>query len=586
MALDGIFLSGIAQEIRETLLGTKVDRIYQPSREELVVTFRGRSGSHKLLLSASANSARIHFTQMKLENPAQPPMFCMLLRKHLSSGKLVQVVQQGLDRILTLEFECINELGDRVINRLVVEIMGRHSNVALVGPEGQIVDAIKRVDATMSSVRQMLPGMRYQLPPGQEKLDLREVSPRQAVELLCQRGNGELAKALVSQIQGISPIVAREVAIFATRGRDCVPQELTQDQQDRLAFSLGWVADVANGKPGQPTMVLDLDGKPKDFAFLPVHQYGTARITRSYEGYSLLLDAFYREQGQMERMKQRSHDLLRLLVNATERISRKLDTQRQELAQSVDREHLRVCGDLLNANLYALQKGDPVARVQNFYEESLPEVEIPLDPRLTPAQNAQKYYTEYKKATTAEGMLRKLIQEGEQELEYLDSVFDSVTRTTNERELTAIRQELAQQGYVRFRGTQNKKPDRMPPHRYVTDDGFVVLSGRNNLQNDRLTMRESRNYDLWFHTQKIPGSHTILLTQGSQEIPNRSLEQAAIIAAANSKARDSALVPVDYTYIKNVKKIPGAKPGMVTYEKYQTAVVTPDLDLVQRLQQE
>ncbi len=586
MALDGIYLSGIAQEIRQTLLGTKVDRIYQPSREELVVTFRGRAGSHKLLLSASANSARIHFTQMKLENPAQPPMFCMLLRKHLSAGRLVEVRQQGLDRILSLEFECINELGDRVINRLVTEIMGRHSNVALVGPDGRIIDAIKRVDATMSSVRQMLPGMTYQLPPSQDKLDPREHTSRELAQQICQAGRGELSKALVAGIQGISPIVAREVAHFATRGQDLGAQDLTADQQDRLAFALGWVVDVANGKPGHPTMVLDLDGRPKDLAFLEIHQYGTARITRPYEGYSQLLDAFYREQGQVERMKQRSHDLLKLLVNATERIARKLAVQRQELEQSADREHLRICGDLLNANLYALQKGDRVARVQNFYEEELPEVEIPLDPRLTPAQNAQKYYSEYKKADTAEKMLRKLIQEGEQELEYLDSVFDSVTRTTNERELTAIRQELAQQGYVRSRGNQSKKPERLPPHRYVTDDGFVVLSGRNNLQNDRLTMRESRNYDLWFHTQKIPGSHTILLTQGQEEIPNRSLEQAAIIAAANSKARDSSLVPVDYTYIKNVKKIPGAKPGMVTYDRYQTAIVTPDLDLVQRLQQE
>ena len=582
MALDGAYLSLLAREIRAKAGEARIDKISQPSRDTLVIALRWRGGSGKLLLSAGAAGARAHFVTEAPENPKAAPMFCMLMRKHLGSGRLVGVEQMGMDRILHLKFETVNELGDTVVLTIAVEIMGRHSNLMLIGHDGRVIDAIKRVDQSTSSVRPILPGVTYTLPPAQHKLSPLQHTPEELCAAVVGGRDAELSKAILEQVEGLSPVVCRELAAYALQGGGGTAGQLDSRQTERLTEAFAHLQKHLEDPC--PTLVLDEGGRPVEFSFLPLGQYGNLR-TRTYEGEqgcSALLCDFFRERDRVERTRQRSGDLLRLLVNAIDRVARRLDTQRQELAQSQERDKLRKFGDLLSANLYTLQKGDSKAVVQDFYDPEGGMVEIPLDMRLTPTQNAQHYYSEYRKADTAEKKLRVLIEKGEEELAYLDSVYDALSRASAEAELTAIRTELAQQGYVRAHNQKGQKPAKLQPMRYRSSDGFLILCGRNNLQNDQLTLKDSRNYDLWFHTQKIPGSHTVVVADG-KEIPNRTMEEAAIIAAFNSKARESSKVPVDYALIKHVKKPQGAKPGMVIYDNYKTAIVTPDEELVRSL---
>ena len=583
MAFDGMFLYLLSHELEQKIIGARVDRIHQPTREEVIIALRWKGGSGKLLLSANAGGARIHFTEAAPENPKQPPMFCMLLRKHLGSARLMRLEQEGMDRTLRLVFESVNELGDLVELTLVLEIMGRHSNIILVDQNGKIIDAVKRIDAEMSSVRQILPGMTYQLPPPQpDKLDLRTVSASQIVERVAAAGGREVSKALLSAVQGMSPLTCREAENYAVRTANVRADELDEQQKKRLEEWLSMLKLRLQEYSGVPTILLEPSKKPRDFSFLPIHQFRGALISREEKSYSALLDSFYAERDQMDRMKQRSHDLLRLLANTSDRIARKIAAQQEELKECASREKLKISGDLISANLYQITKGDRVLRAQNFYDEALPTVEIPLDPALTPVQNAQRYYSEYRKQDTVEKKLQELIAQSQEELQYLDSVFDSLARAAKESELTAIREELSQTGYIKKYKDKNKKPEKLLPVEYRSSDGFTILVGRNNVQNDRLTLKDAHHYDMWFHTQKIPGSHTVVMAGGKQ-IPNRTLEEAAVIAAYHSRARESALVPVDYTIVKNVKKPSGAKPGKVIYDKFETAIVTPDKEKVAAL---
>ncbi|MBS1473744.1 MAG: fibronectin/fibrinogen-binding protein [Massilimaliae sp.] len=581
MALDGIFLASIRHEIEEKALNSRVDRIYQPSKEEIAITLRFRGGSVKLLMSASANSPRLHFTTIQLENPKSPPMFCMLLRKHLSTAKLVALRQLGSDRILFLDFETVNELGDLVVMTIAVEIMGRHSNIILINQEGKIIDAVKRITDEMSSVRPILPGMKYTLPPAQDKLNFFTATREEASAAFQAAKNQDFAKAIMQVYSGVSPILSREIAYYATGGIDLMKNEVSNFRMNRMFERIEAIRERVQSHTEQFTMVSE-KGKPKDFTLIPIEQYGSYLQKSSYPTAGELLDHFFSERDRVERMKQRSHDLLKLLVNTTERITRKLDIQHRELSASENRETHKIYGDLLNANLWAFRKGDRFVTVQNFYDENCAEVTIPLDEALTPAQNAQKYYTEYRKAKTAEEKLLELIAKSEQELIYLDSIFDAVTRTTGESELLEIREELTEQGYLKNYRNKNKMLRPLPPLQYRSSDGFTILCGRNNRQNDKLTLKTAHNYDLWLHTQRIAGSHVIVVADG-KEIPNRTIEEAAVIAAYNSKARDSAKVPVDYTLVRYVKKPNGAKPGMVIFTDYQTVYVTPDPALAEQL---
>lgn len=584
MPLDGIFLNRIKTELTQKILNGRVDKIHQPAKETIVVAMRAQGGNHKLLISASSSNPRLHFTTLPQDNPKSPPMFCMLMRKHLTGAKLVAIRQVGLDRILHMDFETVNDMGDRITMTLAVEIMGRHSNIILIGPDRRIVDAVKRIYGEMSRVRPILPGMKYTLVPAQDRLNIFDTTPSKIISRLQAGPDLELSKALLKALEGVSPLVCREIAHHAVRGGEVTITNLTEEHIIRLKFYLSQLIDQLTEDKTHPTMLVDATGKPKDFSFLDIEQYGHTLVCRSYETYSEMLDHFYRERDRIDRMHQRSADLLKLLVTLEERTSRKLAAQREELKTSSQRGWLKICGDLLNSNLYRLEKGMKSASLENFYEEGNPEVEIKLDPRLTPSQNAQRYYAKYRKEDTAEKKLHALIEQGEAELQYFESVFDELSRASLDRELTEIRTELAAGGYVKNPAKRGMKVDKLSPLRYVSDDQFTILCGRNNIQNDRLTLKDSRKRDIWFHTQKIPGSHVVVISNG-REVPNRTLEQACVIAAYHSKARESGKVPVDYTEIRNVWKHPCGKPGLVLYEPYQTAVVTPDKDLVTRLEQ-
>ena len=582
MALDGAFLRHLKKEITDRALGARVDKIYQPNKEELVFLLRTRQEAFKLLLSARANSPRIHFTQYAPENPKVPPMLCMLLRKRLSGAKLVEVRQPGLERLLYLDFDAANELGDKVRLSLVIEIMGKYSNIILVDGQGKIVDALKRVDEEMSSQRLVQPGLAYELPPAQNKPCMLECQPEEIVEAIVhQPKNQSLNKGILNALQGLSPVVCREIEHQVGRGQELFTRDLTQEQRERLRFFLERLFTTVRDTAGEPYMVTKIKGKPMEFSFLNIVQYGTLASVSRWEDFSSLLDEFYEERDRQDRMRVKAQDLLRLLANAWERLSRKINLQRGELARSEDREHLRVCGDLINANLYRIERGSAFADLENFYDENR-LMRVKLDPALNATQNAQKYYKEYRKAKTAQQVLGEQIAQAEQELLYVDSVFDCLSRAQSESELNEIRQELREEGYLKAVRDKRKPPAPLAPLEFVSSEGFRILVGRNNRQNDKLTLKQANNNDIWLHTKNIPGSHTIIVTGGRQP-GDATLKEAAMLAAYHSRAKDSSQVPVDYTQVRYVSKPQGAKPGMVIYVHYQTLFVTPQHELTEKL---
>ncbi len=587
MALDGAYLRMLKLEIEQNAVGSRIDRIYQPSREEIIFLLRSRGWSGRLLLSAGADSPRIHYTEQPFENPKTPPMFCMFLRKHLTGAKLLGVRQMGMDRVLYLDFEATNELGDLVNITVAAEIMGRHSNIILIDGDGKVMDSIKRVDQEMSGVRPILPGIRYTEPPRQDKLNLLETDDETLKARILSEKSADLAKSLMGSLEGFSSVLTREITAYTIHGQDADKNALTKDQWDRLFFFLGKIRESLRTGEGKFTTVFDQDGKSREFSFVDITQYGALVVSKTYGSPSALLDSFYSERVRLERMKQRSNDLLRMLLNTTDRLARKIAAQKEELAACADREELKKKGELLTANLWKMKKGDRVVTVEDYYNDNR-EMDIELDPALSPVDNAQKYYKEYRKAATAEKMLQKLIVEGEAELQYVDSVFDAVSRTSGESELLEIRQELSEQGYLKNYKNKNKLLKAQPPLKYRTSDGYLVWCGRNNKQNDKLTCRDARPWDIWFHTQGFAGSHVILVTEGTDlnDLPDRTVEEAAAIAAWNSKARGAALIPVDYTQVKNVKKPNGAKPGMVIFDHYYTLYSTPDEEKVAAMAEE
>lgn len=575
MALDGGYLRHICNEINENALNCRVEKVYQPNKDEIILGLRGLNGASKLLLSARANSPRINFTKYAPENPKVPPMLCMLFRKHLCGAKLINARQEAMERIIFLDFDATNELADHVNLTLAVEIMGKYSNVIFIDENGDIIDALKRVDISMSSQRLVLPGLKYSMPPAQDKMNILETS---AEDVLARIENitvdTKLSKALLNTIQGVSPVICREIEYLTGRGNDITTGSLTNEDKKRLLFFLNRMITQLKEHSGTPCMAV-VNGKPMDFAFMDITQYGEAAVIKRSESFSSLLDDFFNERDTAERMKVKSQDLHRLLANTTERLSRKINSQSAELAQCTDREPLRIMGDLLQANLYRIEKGANSVTVENYYDNNSP-ITIPLNPALTATQNSQKYYKNYRKAKTAEQVLKVQIEKAKEELEYIDTVIEALNRATTEGELAEIRAELTEQGYVKAPRGKQKKAASLPPLKFTSSTGFTILVGRNNKQNDKLTLKTASKNDIWLHTKDIHGTHTIILTEG-KEVDSTTLQEAAQLAAYHSKARNSAQVPVDYTLVKNVSKPSGAKPGMVIYVKNKTLYVTPQL---------
>ncbi|MCX4357225.1 MAG: NFACT RNA binding domain-containing protein [Oscillospiraceae bacterium] len=582
MSLDGALLHCVKQEL-SNLMGARVDKIYQPSREEIVLSLRllnspDRSAK-KLIFSANGGSARVNLTSAEFENPQSPPMFCMLLRKHLGGGRLIDIRQDGLERILYFDFECTNEIGDIVVNTVVSEIMGRHSNIIIVRG-GRVVDSIKRVTDEVSSVRRVLPNIVYETPPRAERLNILDAGTDEIIRALNGRTD-RLAKALPDILEGISPIFARECAYYSTGDTDIPCNLLDEEQFGNAALFLCKAKKALNGS-AEFTMLTDETGKKKDFCFVDIGQYGSAMTVTKFDTANEMLDDFFSSAGRAERTRQRARDLLKTITNAYERISRKLELQKKELAECGEREVFRVCGDLINANIYRLEKGMTSCTLDDFYTGE--RREIKLDARLTPSQNAQRYYAEYRKLDTAEKMLTELIKKGADDLVYLDSVLDCISRNENEQELNEIRRELREQGFVRGGKdkTDDKKKKPSEPMKFRSTDGFEILVGKNNRQNDQLTLKTAKATDIWLHTKDIAGSHVIIKTDGKTP-SEQTIFEAAQLAAFHSKGKSGSGVPVDYVAVKFVKKPAGAKPGMVIFTNNKTLYVTPDESAVEKL---
>lgn len=572
MPLDAMCMTGVLHELRGIITGGKIDKIYQPAQDEVIFHMRTGSGNVRLLLSAAPAHPRAQLTGIPRENPDSPPMFCMLLRKYLTGARLLELSQPPLERLAEFRFETLNELGDRVERRLILECIGRRSNLILLDGEGRITDCIRRVDTDLSAKRPLMPGMFYQYPEPVDKQNPFTLSEEDLENILrAAPADVPWDKWLLDTFTGFSPLIARELAFRAGEDRGALEAQFMK-----------LVSDI-KGDYFTPIALLR-EGAAVDFSFLPILQYGPETELKRYESFSGLLDDFYAARESQDRIKQKGQDFIKQVKNARDRVARRVANQEKELEATKDRERLRQFGDIVTSNLYAMQRGMTVLRASNFYDPEGGEVEIPLDPLKTPQQNAAKYYKDYNRAKTAEQVLRVQVEKGKQELAYLDSVLENITLAEGDRDLQEIRQELSDTGYLRRQKTAAKREKRVvsKPMEFRSTAGLRISVGKNNGQNDRLTTKEARKGDIWLHTQKIHGSHVILHTDGV-EPDSASLREAAMLAAWFSQGREGGNVPVDYTPVRFVKKPVGARPGMVVYYTYETMYVTPEEELVKKL---
>ncbi len=569
MPLDGIFLNHLKEELQITV-GCRADKIHQPSKDELVMLLRSSGFTGKLLISARSGSSRVHITSASFDNPAEPPAFCKLIRKHLSSAKITAVEQIGLDRILIFRFMTYNEMGDTIYPFLVVELITGRANIILCDQNGRILDALKRSDIE-SSARLIQPGATYTLPEREEKLNPYTASVKDMAAAITNSAR-PLGGAFTAGIDGVSPLVSRELGGNITPDIDKSATDLTASEQDALEGVL--LAFKEGLKSPAPYILKDTSGEGKDFCYLPITQYGSTISCERAQSFSALLDGFYLERDNKARIKAASLDILKLLNNLKNRTERKMQYRIQDLEKCKNREEYRIFGELLKANIYAIEKGAGSARVQNYYSENLDFINIPLDPSLSVSANAAKYFKEYKKTYTAEQTLTTLLENDKKELAYLESVLESLSRAQNAADLIEIKEELYDAGYIYKTQNQKRRVAVSKPREFISEGGFKILVGKNNRENDLLTTKMASKSDLWFHTKNIPGSHVVLFTEG-KEVDEESLLFAASLAAGFSKAKEGENVPVDFTEIKNVKKPAGAKPGMVIYKANKTIYAKP-----------
>ena len=574
MALDAITMSLLADELDEKLQGSRIDKIHQPSKDEVVFHLRKRDGNLKLLLSARSGSARLCITDESFENPQVPPSFCMLLRKYMSGARFVSAASVEGERIIMLSFTATSEMGDTVNIDIAAELMGRYANLVIINGDGKIIDAMKRVDADASAVRQLLPGLMYKLPPNRDNPKF--ISETQSVFDKVFVYNGPVNQAFLRCSQGMGPVIAREIEYLAGTG-DSYADKLTEQQEKDVIAAAETVKNYYSNP--QYTIVYNQQNSPSEFSFMPLTQYEGLN-TKTFESLNQLLDEYYSEKDKAERLRQKGKDLHKLVRNLVDRTVRKQAARKEELAQSTDNEKFRIYGELLTANLWQLEKGMKKVEVLNYYDNT--NVTIALDPKLTGNQNAQKYYKEYKRKQTAVKMLTQLISQGEVELEYLQSVAYSVSNAQNEKELMAVRSELHDAGYLKYYKNREKKQKPQDFIRYISSDGFLILVGRNNLQNDRLTMKTARGKDMWFHTKNAPGSHVVVMSEG-RDIPLPTQNEAAMLAVYHSSQKGSPKVDVDYTFVKNIRKTNDLKPGMVIYDIYESAPVIVDDAVIEKL---
>lgn len=585
MALDGIAIAALVKELNERLSGGKIDKIHQPERDEVIMHIRHIGENSKLLLCANPSFPRAHITNMTKENPAQPPMFCMLLRKHLAGGRILGFEQNDFERIIKMNVESADELGFMGVKSLIIEIMGKHSNIILTDNNGKILDSIYHVDITVSSVRQVLPGLMYELPPSQGKANP-ILAGEDDVAAHLDGSEIELKRQLMNAYSGISPLIASEIVYRATGSVDTKGCDVVEDVRRRVARCFVFLFDKIRSGDFAPTVLTDAEfGKMLDYSGVDITLYEKMATKEVYPTMSEALDSFYMKKATGESMRQKSGDLMKFVTNNIDRCRKKLQIQNETLQKVGKRDKYKLYGDLVTANIYRIQQGMTGIEVENYYSETGETVMIALESDLTPSQNAQKYYKRYNKDKTAEAETIKQKELNEAEIDYLESVQQSIATAESMTELTQIRDELIEQGYLKNKGRLKKgmkSPAPQPLH-FISSDGYDIYVGKNNRQNDYVTLKIGRSTDLWFHTKGIHGSHVIIKTSDAETVPDETYLEAATLAAYYSKGRSGSNIPVDYTEVKNVKKPSGAKPGMVIYVNYSTIYTNPDEKTVEKL---
>lgn len=586
MAFDGFVTHHIVRELNDKLVMGKIDKIYQPEKDEIIISVRTVSGTYRLLLSAVSSNPRVHLTEISRQNPINAPLFCMILRKHLTGGKITNISQQDFDRVIKIDVECYTELGDLTTKSLITEIMGRHSNIILVKDDRRIIDSIKHIDGTVSAVRQVLPNLFYELPPQQEKTNPKNFSlDIFADKLLSYSSDTLLDKLLLSEFMGMSPLMSREIIYRITGNTKTFLNEV-----DIKSFANN-VADTLNdiiNNEHKSSFILDSSSKkPVAFSCTTLSQYDGIGEIRECDSISYAVESFFASRDLSDRLLQRSAGITKIINNNIERCEKKIAIHSDVLEKSGKREQYKIYGDLLTANMYRIEQGATSVTVTNYYSDKGEDITIPLQSDLSPSANCQRYYKLYTKTKAAELHAKEQLIEAETEKTYLESVLDCVKRAENYTDISEIRDELSEQGYIANNSSKiNKKKNKGKslPMEFKSSDGFTILVGRNNKQNDELTIRMAFSTDIWLHTKTIPGSHTLIRTnQNPENVPDQTIIEAATIAAYFSKAQTSSGVPVDYTQIKNVKKPNGAKPGFVIYETNNTVYVTPDKELIEKL---
>jgi len=582
MPLDAIYPTHVAEELRLFLQGARIDKIHQPARDEIVLAMRGQGKNGRLLLSANPSHPRAHITSVSMENPQSPPMFCMLLRKHLIGGKLQEIIQPPMERVLDFAFACTDEMGEEVTRHLVIELMGRNSNLILCGSDGRIIDCVRRVDYEMSQKRQVLPGLYYHLPPEQDKRNPLTVTLDELSQLMSEIHSPVRPDSfLLDHFAGISPLIARELIFRYDPDLEDL-NLLTMASRYALSAYLKQTFSTLGGAQDKPILLVK-SGENWDFTYMPVQQYGSLVESVPQSSFSGMLDTFYAKRDAVARMRSKSSAMNKTVINLRNRAARKLENQKKELDATADRDDLRIRGELITANLFRIKRGQTKLVAENYYDPDLREIEIMLSPLLSPQQNAAKYFKDYNKAKNAEKILGEQIEKGTMELSYLESILEELRRAENEKDLQEIRQELVSGGYLRSQDKQKRmKTQPSKPMEFRSTSGLRIRVGKNNTQNDVLTLKSSFKSDIWYHAQKIHGSHVILSCEGSAP-DEESILEAARLAAWFSQGREGQNVPVDYTYVKHVKKPNGAKPGMVIYDRYNTVYVTPDAQLPDQL---
>jgi len=571
MPLDAVTVSALAKELNERLEGGRIDKVQQPERDMLLLSLRAKGENLRLVIAAGTGNARAGITRGSFENPAEPPMFCMLMRKHLVGARILSVTQPEYERLLIFTLDTHDELGVQSEKKLAVELIGRSANAVLIGADGRIIDCMRRMDFAGDALRRMLPGMIYRLPPKQEKPVFFALNPAQRRALIASADKTvPVDKWLMNSFSALSPLICRELAYRCNNDYVNLPNAC-----DALCEA------VAAGELAP--WLISIDGKPKDFSFMAISQYGPAAQLERYDSFSEMLDAFYTRRDRAEQQRRRSHDLIKTVRTLRDRQQRKLAAQCEELRRTEGREDIRHQAELVTANIYRLRRGDRSLDCEDYYDPACPVVHIELDPLKTPQQNAAALYKEYNKLKAAEQHLTVLTREGERQLDYLNSVLDELERAETDRDLSDIRRELTETGYIRARkGGKAERVKPQSPLKFVSDDGLEILAGRSNAQNDELMLKLARRTDYWLHTQRVHGSHVIIRCEG-EEPPPRTLEQAASIAAYYSQARGAGKVQVDYTMVRNVRKPSGALPGKVIYTDHKTMLAESDGALAERL---